>query len=63
MNICSFSSEVAAEVNLVFEISPNSFTLDVQSTLTGTMNTGAVLFKDYMTEFLERDCSNGNNLP
>lgn len=41
-------TEVVAAINLVFETTPNSSTLDARNTHVGAINTGSMLFREYL---------------
>lgn len=43
-----FNIEVVAEINTVFETTPNSSTLDAKTTHVVTINTGSILFREYL---------------
>lgn len=43
-----FNTQVAAAINPVFETIPNSSTLDAKNTHVGAINTGSILFREYL---------------
>jgi hypothetical protein len=43
-----FNTDIAAEVHLVFGTTPHSSTLDAKNTHVGAINTGSILFREYL---------------